>query len=159
VAIFVVAPVPLAVARAAIGEVHELAQRKTALGFSKPLRERAVVQATLAKAEARLRAARLLYYDTFREVWDRTLAGEQSTLEQKADLLLAGAYAATTAAQVTDMMHRLAGTTGIYAKNPLERHFRDAQTLRHHGFVSENRFEAVGQVYLGLPPEFAMMAF
>ncbi|HJR18023.1 MAG TPA: acyl-CoA dehydrogenase family protein, partial [Gemmatimonadales bacterium] len=36
VAIFVVAPVPLAVARAAISEVRELAQRKTALGFSKP---------------------------------------------------------------------------------------------------------------------------
>ena len=40
-----------------------------------------------------------------------------------------------------------------------ERHFRDAQTLRHHGFLSENRFEAVGQVYCGLAPEFAMVAF
>jgi alkylation response protein AidB-like acyl-CoA dehydrogenase len=57
------------------------------------------------------------------------------------------------------MMHRVAGTTGIYAKSPLERHFRDAQTLRHHGFLSENRFEAVGQVYLGVAPEFAMVAF
>jgi alkylation response protein AidB-like acyl-CoA dehydrogenase len=159
VAIFVVAPVPLAVARNAIGEVRELAQRKTAFGFTKPLRERAVVQATLARAEAMLRAARLLYYDTFREAWERTLAGERSTLEQKADLLLAGSYAATTAAGVVDMMHRIAGTTGIYTKNPLERYFRDAQTLRHHGFVSENRFEAVGQVYLDVPPEFVMVAF
>jgi len=79
-------------------------------------------------------------------------------LEQKADLLLAGTHAATTAAKVADMMHRVAGTTG-YVKSPLERHFRDAQTLRHHGFLSENRFEAVGQVYLGVAPEFAMVAF
>jgi alkylation response protein AidB-like acyl-CoA dehydrogenase len=106
-----------------------------------------------------LRAARLLFYDTLDTAWARTVAGERSTLEQKADLLLAGAYAATTAARVTDMMHRVAGTSGIYTKSPLERHFRDAQTLRHHGFLSENRFEAVGQVYLGVPPEFAMVAF
>jgi hypothetical protein len=34
----------------------------------------------------------------------------------------------------------------VYTQNRLERHFRDAQTLRHHGFVSANRYEAVGQV-------------
>jgi hypothetical protein len=56
-------------------------------------------------------------------------------------------------------MHRVAGTSRIYTKSPLERHFRDAQTLRHHGFLSESRFEAVGQVYLGVAPEFAMVAF
>jgi alkylation response protein AidB-like acyl-CoA dehydrogenase len=158
-AFFSVAPVPLAVARGAITELRELAGRKTAFGFSKPLRERAVVQATLARAEGMLRAARLFYYDTLGAAWARTQAGERSTLEQKADLLLAAAHTVTTAAAVTDMMHRMAGTSGIYSRNPLERHFRDAQTLRHHGFLSENRFEAVGQVYLGVPPEFAMIAF
>ena len=83
------APVALAVARAAINEVKELAQRKTAFGFGKPLRERGVVQTTLARAEGMLRAARLLYYDTLAQAWgERTLAGERSTLEQKSDLLL-----------------------------------------------------------------------
>jgi alkylation response protein AidB-like acyl-CoA dehydrogenase len=82
-----------------------------------------------------LRAARLLYYDTLETAWARTLAGERSTLEQKADLLLAGTHAATKAAKVTDMMHRIAATTGIYTKSPLERHFRDAQTLRHSAVV------------------------
>jgi alkylation response protein AidB-like acyl-CoA dehydrogenase len=158
-AVFVLAPVALAVARGAISELRELAQRKTAFGFTRPLRERAVVQVTLARAEAMLRAARLLYYDTLGVAWERTVAGELSTLEQKADLLLAGTHAATTAGTVTDMMHRVAGTSGIYARNPLERHFRDAQTLRHHGFMSENRFETVGQVYCGVAPEFPMVAF
>ncbi len=157
--VFIIAPVALAVARGAISEFRDLASRKTALGFAKPLRERGVVQMTLAKAEARLRAAHLLYYDTFASAWARTQAGEPSTLEQKADLLLAGSHAAATAAAVADMMHRVAGTSGIYTRNPLERHFRDAQTLRHHGFMSENRFEAVGQVYCGVTPEFAMVAF
>lgn len=154
-----VAPIALAVARNAITEVRGLVQRKTAFGFTRPLRERPTVQATLARAEAMLRAARLLWYDTLGSAWERTVAGTAHTPEQKADMLLAGTYAAATAAKVTDMMHRVAGTTGIYARNPLERHFRDAETLRHHGFVSENRFEAVGQVYCGVPPEFGMVAF
>lgn len=158
-AVLAVGVVPLAVARGAIDAVMELVQRKTAFGFNRPLRERAVVQATIARAEGLLRAARLLYYDTMREAWDRTVAGRPHTLAQKADLLLAGAHATTTAATVADLMHRLGGTTGIYARSPLERHFRDAHTLRHHGFLSENRFEAVGQVYCGVPPEFAMVAF
>ena len=64
-----------------------------------------------------------------------------------------------TAATVADMMHRLAGSAGIYARNLLERHLRDAQTLRHHGLVCEGRFETAGQVYLGVPPEFMLVAF
>jgi alkylation response protein AidB-like acyl-CoA dehydrogenase len=156
---FLIAPVPLATARNAIREVRDLAKRKTPLGFNRTLRERPVVQATLARAEAMLRAARLLFYDTLESAWARAVRGEPFTLEQKADLLLAGVHAATTAGKVTDLMHRLAGTTGIYTRSPLERYFRDAQTLRHHGFLSENRFETVGQVYLGVEPEFPMVAF
>ena len=56
-------------------------------------------------------------------------------------------------------MHRLAGTSAIYQRSRLERHLRDAFTLRHHGFVSESKYEAVGQVYLGVPPEFGLVAF
>ena len=158
-AFFTIAPVPLALARSAVGEVRKLAQRKTPFGFNRPLRDRPVVQATLARAEGMLRAARLLYYETLGAAWDRTLAGEGHTLEQKADLLLAATHATATAATVVDLMHRVAGTTGVYARSPLERHFRDVETLRHHGFLSENRYEAVGQVYCGVPPEFAMVAF
>jgi indole-3-acetate monooxygenase len=156
---FLIAPVPLAVARNAIGEVKALAQKKTAFGFARPLRDRPAVQTAVARAEAMLRAARLLFYDSLEQAWVQAVRGERFSLEQKADLLLAGAHAATTAGKVTDLMHRVAGTSGIYTRSPLERHFRDAQTLRHHGFLSENRFEAVGQVYLGVEPEFPMVAF
>jgi indole-3-acetate monooxygenase len=154
-----VAPVGLGVAREAISELRALAERKTSFGHMKSLRERSTVQSTLARAEAFLRSARLLFYETVGAAWERCLAGETSTLEQHADLLLAGSHAMSTAATVTTMMHRLAGTSGIYARSPLERHFRDISTMRHHGFVAESRLESVGQVYLGLPPEFPMIAF
>ena len=36
---------------------------------------------------------------------------------------------------------------------------RDAQTVRQHGFPSETRLETPSQVYLGVEPEFPMVAF
>jgi alkylation response protein AidB-like acyl-CoA dehydrogenase len=155
----ITAPVLLALARGAITELRELATGKTPFGFTKTLRERASTQATLAEAEALLRSARALFYETLATAWTRTLAGEPSSLEHRADLLLAGVHAVKSSAKVTDLMQRLAGTTGIYERCRLARLFRDAHTLRHHGFVSEGKFETVGQVYLGLPPEFALVAF
>ena len=155
----VIAPVALAVARGAVTAVRELSDRKTPLGSMKTIRHRASVQVAIAEAEARLRSARLLFYDTLATTWQRVVAGEVLRLEQKADLMLASAHAVQTAAQVADLLHRMGGTSGIYARNRLERHFRDAQTLRHHGFFCEARLETVGQVYLGVEPEFGFVAF
>jgi hypothetical protein len=56
-------------------------------------------------------------------------------------------------------MHGLAGTTGIYTRSKLDRYFRDVHTLHHHGFVSASKLESVGQVYLGLPPDFGLLPF
>lgn len=155
----VIAPVALAIARGAITALRELADRKTPLGAMKTLRHRASVQSALAGSEAMLRAARLLFHDELAAAWRRAVAGETPTLEQRADLMLAATHAVQTAARVADAMHRAAGSSGVYARSPLERHLRDALTVRHHGFLCESRLETVGQVYLGLPPEFAMVAF
>jgi alkylation response protein AidB-like acyl-CoA dehydrogenase len=153
------AAVLMAVARGAISELRELAQHKVAMGSTKTLRDRGTVQSTLAQAEGILRSARAFFYDAFSEAWARTAAGERSSLEQRADLLLAGIHAARSAAQVTDLIQLLAGTTGIYSRSRIDRHFRDAHTLRHHGFVSESKLESVGQIYLTLQPDFPLMAF
>jgi indole-3-acetate monooxygenase len=155
----IVAPILLAIARSAIDEFLTLAREKTPFGSTKLLRDRPGVQSTLARAEALWRSARAFLYDTVERSWQHARAGEPFTLEQKADLLLAGVHAAQTSSQVVDFVHRLAGTSGIYTRSPLERHLRDALTLRHHGFVCETRYEAVGQVYLGVPPEFMLVAF
>ena len=155
----IIAPVALAVARGAIDELRTTAERKTPVGALKTLRHRASVQSALADAEARLRAARLLFYHALDAAWQRAKDDAEPTLEQRADLMLASTHAVRTASEVADLMHRMAGSTGIYARNRLERHFRDAQTLRHHGFLCESRLETVGQVYLGVEPEFGFVAF
>jgi alkylation response protein AidB-like acyl-CoA dehydrogenase len=153
------AAVQLATARNAITEFRGLAGRKTQFGSMKPLRERGVAQTALAEAEGMLRSARAFFYEVMNEAWARTAAGVPNTLEHRADLMLAGINTARSAATVTDVIHRMAGTSGIYTKSKLERYFRDAHTLRHHGFVSESKLETVGQIYLGLPPEFPLILF
>lgn len=155
----VVAPVALAIARGALSELCDLAGRKTPLGSRKTLKDRAAVQSAVAEGEALLRSARLYWYETLTAAWLRALAGEETTLEHKADLMLAGTHAVQSAARVAALMHRMAGTSGVYARNRLERHFRDANTVRHHGFLCEGRLETVGQVYLGVEPEFGFVTF
>ncbi len=67
--------------------------------------------------------------------------------------------AMSSAARAVELMWSVAGTSGIYTRSPLERYFRDMQVLRHHGFAAESRYETVGQVYLGLPADFPVIAF
>ena len=77
---------------------------------------------------------------------ERAVAQRAFTLENKADLMLASTWEVHSAGRATNLMHRMGGTNRIYARSRLERHFRDAHTVRHHGFVSDSRLETVGQV-------------
>jgi indole-3-acetate monooxygenase len=152
-------PLVLAVARRAIDEVESLAGSKVPVAASSSLRERASAQARLARAEAVLRSSRVLLYDSLSDTWQAALAGETFSERQKADLLLAMTHAVSSAVKAVELMYRVAGTSGIYTRNPLERYFRDVQVLRHHAFGAETRYETVGQVYLGLVPDFPALAF
>jgi alkylation response protein AidB-like acyl-CoA dehydrogenase len=155
----IIAPVALAIAAGAIRELRNIVTTKVPLGMTKTARDRGAVQSAVAEAEAMFRSARLFFYDALATAWRRAVAGERFSLEHKADLMLASTWAVRTAVRTTDLMHRMGGTNGIYARSRLERHFRDAQTVRHHGFVSDSRLETVGQVFLGVEPEFPFVAF
>ncbi len=153
-------PTPmLGVARRALDEVTELARNKTPVASSGLLKERASAQVQLGRAEAILRSGRLLLLESLSEAWRRCVNGETHSLEQKADLLLAMAHAMSSAVQGVELACRIAGTTAFRATSPLERCFRDVETMRHHVFASEQRYGTFGQVYLGVPPDFPVVAF
>lgn len=153
-------PTPmLGVARRAVDTVTELARTKSPVASSGLLKERSSAQVQLGKAEAVLRSGRLLLLDTVDEAWQRCINGEPHSLEQKADLLLAGSHAMSSAVQAVELACNIAGTTAFRATNPLERCFRDVQTMRHHAFASEARYGTFGQVYLGVDPDFPVVAF
>ncbi|HEX7127358.1 MAG TPA: acyl-CoA dehydrogenase family protein [Thermodesulfobacteriota bacterium] len=153
-------PTPmLGVARRALDEVTELAATKAPVASRSLLRERSSAQVQLGKAEAVLRSGRLLLFDTVSEAWQRCLDGGTHSLKQRADLLLAMTHAMSSAVQAVDLACGIAGTTAFRATSPLERCFRDVQTMRHHVFASEARYGTFGQVYLGVPPDFPVVAF
>ena len=151
-------PITFALARGAIDEVKSLAQEKTPMGPKRFLRERPFAQARVAQAEAALRSARALLYQSIEKVWQQALSEEICTLDQKADLLLAATNAAQSSARAVELMYSVAGATAIYTRSPLERYFRDMEVLKQHGFTSQSRWETVGQVYLGLPPDLPVIA-
>jgi alkylation response protein AidB-like acyl-CoA dehydrogenase len=153
-------PTPmLGVARRALDEVTELARTKTPVASSGLLRERALAQVQLGRAEAILRSGRLLLLDTLSEAWRRCVDGENHTLEQQAELLLSLAHAMSSAVQAVELACSIAGTTAFRASNPLERLFRDVQTMRHHVFANEQRYGTFGQVRLGVEPDFPVVTF
>jgi alkylation response protein AidB-like acyl-CoA dehydrogenase len=153
-------PTPmLGVARRALDEVTELARTKTPVASRGLLKERASAQVQLGRAEAVLRSGRMLLLDTLSQAWRRCVDGETHSLAQKADLLLAMAHAMSSAVQAVELACSIAGTTAFRASSPLERCFRDVQTMRHHVFASEQRYATFGQVYLGVPPDFPVVGF
>jgi indole-3-acetate monooxygenase len=150
--------VMLGAARKAIDEVTELALTKTPVASSGPLKERSSAQAKLAKAEAVLRSGRLLLYDALSEAWQTSVAGGTRSMKQRADLLLAMTHAMSGAVEAVELACSIAGTTAFRTSSPFERYFRDAQTLKHHAFAAESRYETVGKVYLAIAPDFPATA-
>jgi indole-3-acetate monooxygenase len=154
-----IAPIALGVARSAIDEVKVLSSKRMPMASAVPLRDRGVAQARLGRAEAMFRAARAALYDATVDMWERTTAGGTSTLQQKADAMLAAAHAAQTSAEVVDMMFTSGGASAVFDNHPLQKLFRDAQVIRQHGFVCATRYETYGQVALGLEPDLPFLHF
>ena len=157
--IFILAPVGLGIATQAIDEFKRLAQGKTPFMSATSLRERPVAQLALGKAEGVLCSARSFFYETIAEAWERTTAGQASTNEEKAKLMLAAVHLMQSSVEAVDHVSTVAGTTGVYARSPIERAFRDIHTVRHHGWVSESRYGTYSQVILGLEPDFPVATF
>jgi alkylation response protein AidB-like acyl-CoA dehydrogenase len=81
-------------------------------------------------------------------------AGTEVPEELTAVNRLAAATAVDYAVQAVDLIFTLGGTTSVYARNRIERCFRDVHVVRQHGVVSPNARLAAGHYFvgLGLPP-------
>lgn len=152
-----IAAVAIGMARGAIDTLVALAGDKTPTGSRRRLSERAIVQMQVAQAEAALRAARALLYETIAEVWTSAAHGDELSLEQRALLRLAATHATTSAAQAIDLMYNAGGGTSIYTSSPLERYFRDVHALSQHLMVAQPTYEVVGRLFLGLQTDTSML--
>jgi len=149
----------LGIAQAAIDDFLALAANRTPSYTGTPLNERPVVQLRLGRAIAILDAARAYFYGAFRDAWETARSGRRLEMGDKIRIQSACSHAPLAAAEAIDLLHSLLGTAGIRNEQPFARHFRDVHTITQHAYVSEMRFTAVGQVALGLEPDWGFLHF
>ncbi|SOJ54007.1 Flavin-dependent monooxygenase, oxygenase subunit HsaA [Mycobacterium simulans] len=144
-------------ARAAIGDLVELAGGKKGLGATRTLAQRPATQAAVATAESALGAARALYYEAIDEAWRASQQPEPVPVAMRNRLRLAATHSVRTSADVVRTMYDLAGGTAIYDGAPLQRRFRDAFTVTAHFQVNEASRELPGRVLLDQPADVSML--
>jgi alkylation response protein AidB-like acyl-CoA dehydrogenase len=147
------AGVALGIARATLDAFLALARDKTPRGFKATLRENAVIQSEVARAEARLGAARHFLIGSLQEIWRDVVAANSLTIAQRMRIRLAATYAIDQATSVVDAAYHAAGATAIFQSNDFERRFRDIHTVAQQVQGRASHFETVGQFMLGLEPE------
>lgn len=145
--------VAVGVARAALDDLEQFAGAKAPSYTGKVLKDRSIVQAQVGRAEALARAAHAFLQQAAQGAWNDALDGRYVTMPHKINLQLAGTHAAVMSAEVVDLVHAAAGTSGIRDEQRFQRHFRDVHTITQHGFISSSRYESVGQLLLDAPVE------
>ena len=147
-----VAAVAFGIARAMLSEFIALASRKAPRGLAR-LADNAVVQADVARAEARLGSARAYLIETLSTIYAHADDVAPIEVADRARVRLACTNAIQAAAEVADFAYKGAGVDAIFPGSPFERRFRDMHTLSQQIQARGAHFESVGQILLGVPPE------
>ena len=110
-----------------------------------------VIQAEIARSEARLGAARAYLIDTC-AIYARADDIAPIDIPDRARIRLAGGHAISSAVAVADYTYKAAGVDSIFPGSPFERRFRDIHTLSQQIQSRDVHYETCGQVLLGHPP-------
>ena len=110
----------------------------------------AAVQDQLAWAEGALASARCFLFETIPTVWDTACRGDEPSLPQRAQVLLAANQTVRAATEAVDRVFRLAGADAVFAHYPLQRCFRDIHAAGQHILFSSGRDQAFAKVRLGI---------
>ena len=141
--------VALGVARTCLDTFYELAGSKTPRTMQGLLREQAVVQAAVGRAEADLRSGHAFLTQAIRDVWTAAEANAL-TLEQRSNLRLASTHSIRLAAGIVDTVYNFAGATAVYEEHLLQRHFQDIHVITQHLQARFSHYELVGRYVMGL---------
>ena len=151
---FCIAAVSLGIAQGAIDYFAETTRTRTSYYTGRNLADFVTLQIHLAEASAMVdmsRAAILLDCD---EATSIVSEGKVPSLEQRARYRRDGAYAATLCTRAVDALFRATGGGAIYARNPLQRMFRDIHAANAHYVLNWDINGAMfGRVLLGLSPD------
>jgi len=142
----------IGIARGALDAFTDLASTKSSTMSTTLLRDRPLVQARVAEAEATLSAARAYVQTAVGDLWERAGRGESDLDVAVVQARLAIARGMHEAVRAVDLLFHAAGTNAVYERNPLERHFRNIHVAVQHAAALPAHMEAAGKVLLGLRP-------
>ncbi len=144
------ASVSLGIARTALDALIELAGGKTPRGQKHTMRDQALVQSQIGRAEATWRAARAYLHQTVGDVWEAVSTSHKMTLEQRIQLRLATTHTIRMAAETVDIVYNASGVNAIYGDHIIQRCFQDIHVVTQHIQGRLTYYELVGQYFLGL---------
>ncbi len=107
------------------------------------LKNQSVVQSQLARAEAKFGASRAYFFGSFEEIWQEAVASRAITVKLKGKMQLASTQAVFECGQAVDLIHEIAGASGIREDYNFARHYRDIHVITQYGFLNASKLESV----------------
>jgi alkylation response protein AidB-like acyl-CoA dehydrogenase len=151
-----IAQVGVGIAQGALDEFVELASAKTPAYTATLLADRATVQERVARAQALIQAGRSSLRTTVFDAWQTVQEGPRITGPACVPMGLAASFALDASVQAVDLIYQSAGTTAFRDESPLQKRFRDLQTLRQNAIASWSRYESLGKLILGRPSDWPL---
>jgi alkylation response protein AidB-like acyl-CoA dehydrogenase len=146
--------VSIGIAASVIDELVDLATRKKPSYSRIPLHDREMAQHHAAKARGLVDASRAFLHAAASESFADAEACDRYSEATKLRCQLAACFGVEACAQAVDLVHEAAGSSAIRLEYGFERHHRDVHVLTQHAYKSYSRYEAVGKMLFGLPPNF-----
>lgn len=143
-----VASVPLGIARRAVDDFSELARKKIPAWQKKTINESSVTQLELGRAEAMVEGAHRYLGHTVAEVWDKMVAGEKASIEDRRQLRMAASHATIMCTEAVDKLYNAGGGTSVHGHCSMQRHFRDIHTATQHRMVGIGSLQLAGNIRL-----------
>ena len=151
---FCIAGVSLGIAQGAIEYFTQTTKTRTSYYTGRNLADFVTLQIHLGEAGAVVDAARSVMLGDCDEATRIVEEGKVPSLEQRARYRRDGAYAATLCTKAVDVLFQATGGGAIYARNPLQRAFRDVHAANAHYVLNWDINGAMyGRVALGLSPD------
>ncbi len=151
---FCIAGVSLGIAQGAIEYFAETTKTRLSNFTGRNLADFNTLQVHLAEAAAIADAARAVMLVDCEEATRIVGEGGVPSLEQRARYRRDGAYAATLCTKAVDVLFTATGGGAVYARNPLQRAFRDVHAANAHYVLNWDINGAMyGRVALGLSPD------
>lgn len=144
-----IAKVGVGIAQGALDDFIALATAKIPAYTATLTADRATVQERVARAQALVQAGRDTLRATVAAGWEAVQTGGRITGVGGIPMGLAASFALDASVQAVDLLYEAGGTSAFRDESPLQRRFRDIQTLRQNAITSWSRYESLGKMILG----------